>query len=100
MPYFVYILYSKSTDLFYKGQTSNVVERLLRHNQKRELATAAGAPWVLLWKTSKQTRSDALLLERKLKNLDRSRLIAFMKKYNDEIAGPDELLLIDQLSGC
>ncbi|MBK6946913.1 MAG: GIY-YIG nuclease family protein [Haliscomenobacter sp.] len=47
-PFFVYILYSKSTDTFYKGQTQDLRDRLGRHNAQQEKATAPGAPWVLL----------------------------------------------------
>jgi putative endonuclease len=98
MPYFVYILYSKSTDQFYKGQTSDITDRLIRHNQMREVFTSKGVPWVLLWKKEKETREDALSLEKKLKNLSRKKLILFMKKYSATVIGPDELLLLEQLS--
>ncbi|HTB31496.1 MAG TPA: GIY-YIG nuclease family protein [Bacteroidia bacterium] len=97
MPYFVYILYSKSTDQFYKGQTSDINERLIRHNGHRNVFTSGGNPWVLLWKIMKETRQEAIILEKKLKNLNREKLIGFMKKYNEGIVGPDELILLEQL---
>ena len=34
MPFYVYILYSSFKDKFYIGYTSNIEERLIRHNQK------------------------------------------------------------------
>jgi len=100
MPYFVYILYSKSTDRFYKGQTNNLEDRLIRHNGEREASTSGGTPWLLLWNTTKRTREEAVELEGKLKNLNRNKLIDFMKKYNEGIAGPDAKLLLEQWSGC
>ena len=81
MKYFVYILYSPSTDTYYKGQTSNLEERLTRHNNGYEKATKHGAPWKLIWSTIKDTRGEALKLERKLKNLSREKTIQFIKKY-------------------
>ena len=90
MCYFVYILYSESLDSFYKGQTSDLKERLMRHNLKREKATKTGAPWKLLWYTVKESRSEALILESKIKNLSRKRLIEFMRKYKENLAGPDD----------
>ena len=96
MPYFVYILYSKSTGQFYKGQTSDIKERINRHNEQREVFTSSGAPWMLLWKISKETRQEALLLEKKLKNLSQERLIQFMKNYSEGIVGADELFLLEQ----
>ncbi len=100
MPYYVYILYSPSADAFYKGQTDDIRQRLQRHNKGYEKATARYAPWQLLWFTEKQSRTDALTLETKLKNLSRQRTLLFMLKYHEAIAGPDELFLIKQLSGC
>ena len=74
--------------------------RMLRHNNKMEKSTKAGAPWILLWTTEKVKRSEAIVLENKLKNLSRIKLIAFIKKYKDGIVGPDALTLLSQWSGC
>ena len=81
MSYFVYILYSPSTDSYYKGQTSNLEERLSIHNSGYEKATKYGAPWQLVWSATKETRGEALKLERKLKNLSRKRTIQLIEKY-------------------
>ena len=89
MSYIVYILYSKSTDSYYKGQTSDLVDRLNRHNSKREKATKNGAPWNLVWSAQKETRGEALILERKLKNLSREKTIQFINKYKDGASSPD-----------
>ncbi|MCD6597181.1 MAG: GIY-YIG nuclease family protein [Bacteroidales bacterium] len=97
--YWVYILYSKSLNQFYKGQTHNLDERVIRHNIGSEKATKPGVPWILLWSTQKSDRSSSIILERKLKNLTRNRLISFMKKYAEGVVGPDEFLLLEKLSG-
>ncbi len=89
MDYWVYIIYSESTDSFYKGQTNNLETRIIRHNNGWEKATKSGIPWKLIWATKKSSRSSALLLETKLKNLSRKRLAEFLKKYPGEVAGPD-----------
>jgi putative endonuclease len=89
MSYSVYILYSESTERFYKGQTNDLQERLRRHNMLREKATRSGAPWKLMAEIKVSTRSEAVILERKLKNLSRKRLIEFIKKHSEEVAGPD-----------
>ncbi|RLD86869.1 MAG: hypothetical protein DRJ09_11225 [Bacteroidetes bacterium] len=36
MAYYVYILYSRRTDTFYKGQSNNMQDRLKRHNSGSE----------------------------------------------------------------
>ena len=98
--YFVYILYSRKLDKFYRGQTGNLSARVKRHNAGTEISTQKGTPWILLWSTKKATRSEAVRLESKLKNLSRARTLKFMRKYQDGIRGADELLLIEQLSVC
>ncbi|WP_350218807.1 GIY-YIG nuclease family protein [Ekhidna sp.] len=40
--YFVYILYSKSCDKYYKGQTIHLDNRLKRHNAGYEKGTSLG----------------------------------------------------------
>jgi len=90
MCYFVYILYSKSTDVYYKGQTSDLEDRIRRHNNKQEKATRNGVPWDLIRYFKKSTRSEALTLERKLKNLSRKRLIRFIEHHSEDVAGPDD----------
>ena len=95
--YSVYILYSASTDKFYKGQTSNLTQRLARHNSEEGSYTIKGAPWIIVWSTQKESRSDAVQLELKLKKLNRERLIRFMLKYSQGIASQDEALLVQRL---
>jgi putative endonuclease len=100
MKYFVYILYSKSLDTFYKGQTSDLADRIKRHNLKQEKATKHGVPWTIVWSACKSSRSQAMALEIKLKNLSKKRLIEFINKYKDGDAGPDDPDRIVGMSGC
>ena len=100
MCYFVYILYSKSLDTYYKGQTTDLLDRLNRHNHKQEKATKNGAPWIMVWSTKKSSRSEAMTLELKLKNLSKKRLIEFINKYKGGDAGPDDPDRIVGMSGC
>src|ERR1041385_7966955 len=98
MQYFVYILYSPSINLFYKGHTSNIKARIIRHNIGKGKFTKKGIPWILLWTTGKTNKSDAFSLERKLKNLTRLRLIKFMQKHKDGIINVEGRSLLDKLS--
>ena len=90
MCYAVYIIYSESTDSFYKGQTQDLDNRILRHNNGWEISTRHGIPWKLVWSTVKPDRSSAIRLESKLKNLSRERLIDFIRKNSQAVAGPDD----------
>lgn len=79
--FYTYILYSESADKFYIGQTSNMSERIIFHNKGYQTYTKKYIPWKLVLSIEKETRSEAIILERKLKNLNRERLIAFIDKY-------------------
>ena len=45
MHYFVYILYSTTKDKFYVGYTSDLNERIIRHNQKSKGFTGSTNYW-------------------------------------------------------
>jgi len=45
--------------------------------------TSKGIPWELILFVRKESRSEAMKLERKLKNLNRARLEAFIIKYGN-----------------
>ncbi len=64
---YVYILRSSKTGKYYCGQTKNLNERLVRHNQGREKYTKTGTPWTLVHKVELSNRNQAVALERKVK---------------------------------
>ena len=90
MSHWVYIIYSSSVDTYYRGQTDNLQERIRRHNNGWEKSTKSGLPWKLVWYSEVKDRAAAVILERKLKNLSRLRLLDFISKYTDGVAGPDD----------
>jgi len=96
--FYTYILYSKKLNSFYKGETGNITDRLNRHNSGYEKATQSGVPWTLVWKGEKATKSEAKILERKLKNLSVKRTIEFILKYDEGVPSSDELLLVQKMS--
>jgi putative endonuclease len=79
--FYVYVLYSELFDKYYIGQTKDVNARIVRHNSALENYTSKYVPWVLVGFVSKSTRSEAVVLEKKLKNLSRARLLVFIEKY-------------------
>jgi putative endonuclease len=68
---YVYILRSVKTNLFYIGSTTNVKERLNRHNKGEVLATRNFKPWNLEFFQEYETIGKARKIELKLKNLKR-----------------------------
>jgi putative endonuclease len=71
MPFWVYILRSESSGRFYCGQTNSLPHRLRQHNDPEHHATKTTkrfqGPWTLVWSSPCATRSEAILLEQKIK---------------------------------
>ena len=81
MEYYVYILRSVNFGMYYKGQTNNILNRLERHNRGYEKYTKAYRPWELVFYAKYETRPEAVLMEKKLKNLkSRKRIEEWMEK--------------------
>ena len=81
MPFYVYILHSEIHGRFYIGQTEDMEQRVNRHNNGYEKATSPYVPWMVQCVLEKATRSEAVKLERKLKNLNRQKLLLFIARY-------------------
>ncbi len=65
--FYTYILESTASKKLYIGQTNNLLDRLRRHNANLVKSTKNRGPWVFLFHVSFQSRSEAVLLEGKLK---------------------------------
>jgi len=65
--FFVYILFSPSTQKFYVGQTNDLQKRLERHNKGLVSSTKKSVPWDLVKAIECHTRSESMLLESKIK---------------------------------
>ncbi len=65
--FYTYILYSESIDKFYIGHTSNLEERIARHNRGGEKFTSKGQPWKLSYSEKFETKILANSRERQIK---------------------------------
>ena len=63
----MYILRSGVTGRLYVGSTSDLADRLYRHNSGQSKATRHGFPWSLLHQEAYATRSEAVRREMYLK---------------------------------
>jgi putative endonuclease len=70
-----YILYSKSIQQFYTGQTVDLDNRLYEHNSGETKSIAKGLPWVLVWSVVCGTRSEAMQWEKKIKSRGAKRFL-------------------------
>ena len=69
MEFYTYIIFSESRDKYYVGSTSNLVERLTRHNQKHKGFTGKNADWKLVHSEFFATRQESLRREMQIKRL-------------------------------
>ena len=74
MPFFVYILQSEVDHSFYKGFTENPNERLLQHNNGESSYTSSKIPWKMVYLEELSSKREALIREKYLKKLERSRI--------------------------
>ena len=82
--FYTYILFSAKHSRFYIGQTDNILRRIERHNNGLVKSTKPYKPWEIVGYIEKTSRKDAVILEKKLKNLNTEDLKKFIKKYFDK----------------
>jgi putative endonuclease len=68
MSFVVYILFSESKNKFYVGFTSNLDERIVRHNQKSKGFTGSVNDWKIVFTEKFETREAALKRELQIKS--------------------------------
>ena len=85
--FFVYILEATKSKRFYIGQTENLESRVVQHNKGKNLSTKAYIPYLLKWWKELESRSEAVLLEQKLKGIKKR-------------AGIEKFVSENNFSGC
>jgi putative endonuclease len=71
MSHYVYIIFSVSHDIYYKGYSSRPYERLKEHNEDKSRYTSGKGPWSLVFLLEFPTKRDALQKEKSLKRANR-----------------------------
>jgi putative endonuclease len=69
MPFYTYILQSETSGMLYIGSTNNIEGRIERHNHNRNQFTKNKGPWKLIYSHEFETRSEAIHLEKFLKEM-------------------------------
>ncbi|MCE5194834.1 MAG: GIY-YIG nuclease family protein [Nitrospiraceae bacterium] len=69
MPYFVYILKSKTAGSSYTGSSGNLEKRLAEHNSGKSYSTKYKKPWELVYKEEYPTRAEAVSREKFFKTV-------------------------------
>ena len=66
--HYCYILYSEKFDKYYIGYTTDINDRLRRHNSAHKGFTNTGKPWILCYFESFEEKTNALKREKELKS--------------------------------
>jgi putative endonuclease len=77
--HYVYIIYSETFDVFYKGESISPEERVIAHNAGRSEYTKGKGPWRLVYLELKETRTEALKRERQIKKLNKRSLLKLLQ---------------------
>jgi len=70
--YYVYIIYSDSKDVYYKGFTENPVKKFWEHNNNLSRYTSNNGPCTPLFLQKFNTKKEALKREKQLKRTNRN----------------------------
>ena len=65
--FYVYVLYSISNDSYYVGETSDIEDRLFRHNNSGSKSTKKAKDWRVVYTECFETRSESVRREREIK---------------------------------
>ena len=71
MKYYVYILYSASLNVYYKGFSTAVEKRLDYHLNSQYKFTSKAKDWVIVYVQEFEDKQEALKEEKRLKKLNR-----------------------------
>jgi putative endonuclease len=71
MKYFVYILFSEKSNIYYKGFSETPFERLVEHNENKSRFTSGKGPWKMVYLEGFEGKSQALIREKMLKRQNR-----------------------------
>ena len=72
--YYVYIIESVVDGDYYKGFTINYQRRLKQHNEGKSEFTKTKSPWKLVFVQQFESKTEALIHERKLKKCNKQYL--------------------------
>jgi len=75
MSYYVYILRSTIDGTLYKGSSADYIQRFHAHNSGLSRYTRGKTPWELIYVEVHESKTSALIREKKLKRCNRNYLL-------------------------
>jgi putative endonuclease len=80
--YHTYILFSFKKNKYYVGSTSNLQERLLKHNSNHKGFTGGIGDWQVIYQENYQSKSEAAHRELQIKKWKSRKIIESLVKGN------------------
>jgi putative endonuclease len=80
--YHTYILFSIKKNKYYIGSTSNLQERLLKHNSNHKGFTGGVGDWQVIYQDNYQSKSEATQRELQIKKWKSRKVIESLVKGN------------------
>ncbi len=65
--YYVYILFSEKLNKYYVGYTSNIKDRVYKHNNKHHGFSNAANDWILKYSEEYKSKFEAMHREKEIK---------------------------------
>jgi putative endonuclease len=87
--YYVYILYSVSKNRFYIGSTSDLNQRIHKHNTNHAGFTGKTGDWILKFSEAFSTKAEALAREKQIKSWKSRKLMERLIENSAGSAHPD-----------
>jgi len=81
--HYVYIIYSESCKIYYKGETESLLNRLNAHNNNLSEYTKNKGPWVLVYVEEHPDRRSALKKEKQIKKLNARSLAILLQSHSN-----------------
>ena len=82
--FFVYILRSARSGIFYVGHTEDLIQRLREHETGRSHISSSRGPWELVYVEVFSTRAEAMKREREIKGRKSKRYINKLLETDNE----------------
>ena len=80
--FYVYIIFSKSCNVYYKGFTTELNTRMMYHNSGKSPYTSRANDWILVYSSKFETKKEALIEEKRIKKLNVTSIERLISNYN------------------
>jgi putative endonuclease len=81
--FYVYIIFSKTLDVYYKGFSTDIQTRLAYHNIGKSQYTSKVNDWDLVYYMKFEVKKEALIEEKRIKKLNRASIEKLISSFRE-----------------